>query len=151
MTPVLTFAFEARVAVGRPVDIASSGDGAQRIIPIRGGSVDGPMLKGEVLAGGADWQTIRADGTIELEARYVIRTVDGVAISVVNRGFRHGPPGVLERIAAGEAVDATEYYFRTSPVFRAPPGAYEWMSRTIFVGVGERSMDQVVLKFWSVG
>jgi hypothetical protein len=57
----LTYVFSASVKVAPSVDFAG-GDGARRFIPITGGAVEGPRLKGVVLAGGADWQTIRADG-----------------------------------------------------------------------------------------
>ncbi|MFT4961727.1 MAG: hypothetical protein ACI92Z_002821 [Paracoccaceae bacterium] len=33
-----------------------------RIIPIIGGTVEGPKLPGPILSAGADWQTVFADG-----------------------------------------------------------------------------------------
>ena len=150
MTPVLTFAFEACVLVGNSIESDVGPDGRHRMIPILGGTVEGPALSGNVLPGGADWQRIRSDGTGEIEARYLIQAHDGAVISVENEGFRHGPADVMERLAAGESVDPATYYFRTSPRFHAPDGPYGWMNRTIFVCIGERQPDRVLLRFWSI-
>lgn len=150
MTPELHFAFEARVLVGQAIEAATGPDGNRhRMIPILGGTVEGPAISGIVLPGGADWQRIRPDGVAEIEARYQIQAHDGAVITVVNEGFRHGPADVMRRLAAGEPVDPAAYYFRTAPRFHAPEGNYAWMSRTIFVASGQRLPDQVLLRFWS--
>ena len=93
------------------------------MIPIVGGRVSGSRLTGEIMPGGGDWQTVRADGTTDVEARYLIRATDGTILSVVNSGYRHGPPEVLARIAQGEIVDPALYYFRTRPASRWPQTA----------------------------
>jgi Protein of unknown function (DUF3237) len=137
--------FTAWVDVGVPMELGALASGRRRIVPITGGSVDGPRLTASVLPGGADWQIIRADGTAEVVARYTLRTGDGTMISVVNKGLRRGPPEVLVRLAAGEAVDPALYYFRTSPVFEVAPGPYGWLADNIFVATGERHEKQVVI------
>lgn len=43
--PGLTFAFEARVDVGTPVTIGETPAGTRRIVPILGGSFEGPHLR----------------------------------------------------------------------------------------------------------
>src|SRR5262245_24506395 len=83
------FAFEARVRVDRPMVIGESSHGLRRVVPILGGPVEGPMLKGSVVAGGADWQYVRPDGAWELQAKYTLQTEDGVLILVENRGVRY--------------------------------------------------------------
>lgn len=153
--PPLTFAFEARVQVGHPVEIGTGPAGLRhRMIPITGGTVAGPRLNGVILPGGADWQRIRpGDGTAEIEARYVIQTSDGHCIEVRNRGLRTGPADVLQRLAAGvEPVDPALYYFRTAPQFQAPAGSpHEWMNNCLFVAAGERWPNEVVIRAWAVG
>jgi hypothetical protein len=72
------------------------------------------------------------------DAIYALETDDGVVIQIRNRGLRHGPPEVMQRLAAGDAVDPAEYYFRTVPEFIAPKGRYEWMNRSIFICSGAR-------------
>jgi len=145
------FAFEARVTVAQPLSIGDASRGLRRIIPITGGSVAGPRLNGRVLAGGADWQVVRADGVLELEARYTLESDNGVRIMITNRALRHGPPEVIERLTRGESVDPALYYFRTVPQFEAPTAsAYAWLNRAIFVGVAERQSDAAVVRFFEI-
>src|SRR5437764_1163521 len=65
--------------------------GERRIINILGGTVDGPKLKGRILPGGADWQIVRADGVVHLQARYIAETETGGRIVIDAEGYRHGP------------------------------------------------------------
>ena len=117
-----------------------------------GGRVSGPRLTGEVVPGGGDWQTIRADGTADVCARYLIRAVDGTILSVTNSGYRHGPADVLARIAAGEVVDPAFYYFRTTPRFEvAANSAHAWLGRTVLLCAAARRSDVVLLDFFAVG
>ncbi len=148
--PCLEFAFEAAVSVAPRISLGQMWGGERRVIPITGGVVSGPMLAGTVVPGGADWQRVQPDGLIDLTARYTIAAVDGTLIGVVNRGLRHGPPEVLARLAAGEAVDPALVYFRTTPVFEAPAGPHEWLARHIFVATGQRHPDGVLIRFFVV-
>jgi hypothetical protein len=132
---------EANVAATR--DLGATPHGRRRIVPILGGTVRGPRLEAEILPGGADWQIVRADGVVELVARYSIRTRDGIEIAIVNRGLRRAPPEVMERLARGEAVDPALVYCRTVPQFEAPAGAYAWLNCSIFVASAERRPDAV--------
>jgi hypothetical protein len=145
------FAFEARVSVDKPLVIGESSHGLRRVVPILGGPVQGPMLKGTVIAGGADWQYVRPDGAWELQARYTVQTDDGVLILVDNRGVRYGTPEVMARLAKGEKVDANQVYCRTVATFEAPRGSkYEWMNHTLFVGSVERLPDAAIVRFYKV-
>jgi hypothetical protein len=150
MTVELDFTFEARVTVAPARELGPTSAGLRRVVPITGGSFEGPRLRGQVLPGGADWQLIRPDGVAEIEAHYVIETDDGVAIAVVNRGLRHGPEEVMGKLARGEPVDPSAYYFRTSPTFHAPTGRYGWLTRAIFVGLGERRPDLVIIRVFAL-
>ncbi len=149
--PNLTWVFTAHVTVGPVRVLGPVGTGTRRIIPILGGTVSGPRLTGEVLDGGADWQILRPDGTADLVARYALRATDGTLISVVNRGLRRGSPAVLARLAAGEAVDPMEYYFRAAPVFEAPPGPHAWLMDHLFVSTGARHAGAVVITVFRLG
>ena len=124
--------------------------GERRMVPILSGSFEGSRLRGTVLPGGVDWQIIRPDGVAEIEAHYSLETNDGAVIRVINKGYRHGPPDVMRRLAEGETVPSSEYYFRAAPVFEAPLGRYEWLSRSLFISTGERSANSVVLHFHEV-
>lgn len=149
-SPEVEFAFEVAVEVAEPLDLGITSVGQRRIIHITGGSFEGPGWKGRVLPGGADWQILRSDGTAELEARYTLQTDQGALIYVVNRGFRHGPPEVLRRIAAGESVDPRSYYFRSAAFFETSAPDFQWLTKAIIIGAGERQRDKVLIRFWKV-
>ncbi len=142
----LTHVFTAFVDIGAPLDVGPAGSGHRRIVPIMGGTVEGPRLTARILPGGADWQIVRADGTAEVVARYTLRADDGALISVVNKGLRRGPPEILARLAAGEQVDPGLYYFRTSPTFEVAAGPHAWLADNVFVATGARHEKQVVIK-----
>ena len=144
------FAFEVRVAVGTPLVIGQTQAGERRIVPITGGTFNGPRLSGEILPGGADWQVISPDGVTEVEARYTLRERDGTSIYVVNRGLRHGPADVMRRLARGEDVDPALYYFRTTPTFEVADGPHAWLRRAIFVGIGARRPSEVLIRYFQV-
>ena len=133
------------ITVAGPIEI-----GARRVIPITGGEARGPRLRGRILAAGADFQTTRTDGVTELEARYVLETEDGARIYVENRGLRHGPADVMERLARGEEVDPALLYFRTVPRFETAAEPYQWLARHVFVGDGARFRRRVKLAVYQV-
>jgi uncharacterized protein DUF3237 len=142
-------AFEVRVQVAAPLQVGQTPQGLQPVVPILGGTVDG-RIRGRVVPGGADWQVERADGVLEAEARYELELDDGTLVSVVNRGLRRAAPDVMRRLAAGELVDPAEYYFRTTPTFRAPAGPHEWLNRSVFVGRGGRRPDSVSISVFEL-
>lgn len=142
--------FRATIQVGQTRVMGPAAHGELRVVPILSGSFEGPKLRGTILGGGADWQRLYADGVTEVEAHYGLETDDGVLIRIVNKGFRHGPPEVMARLAAGEPVDPALYYFRAAPVFGAPTGRYEWLNRKLFVSTGMRRPDAVILDVYEV-
>jgi hypothetical protein len=148
--PKLEFVFDLQARLGDMVVVGETPEGLRRMIPILDGTFTGPTLHGTVLGGGADWQFVRSDGVTVAEATYLLRTGDGVLIQIRNRGLRHGPSEVIRRLTAGEDVDPAEYYFRTSPSFLAPAGAYEWLNRDLFVATGARRAKAIELEFYRV-
>ena len=91
-----------------------------------------------------------ADGPFRPDFRAVIETDDGALIQIRNKGLRHGPPEVMDRLRRGEEVDPAEYYFRTVPEFIAPEGPYDWLNRSIFVCSGARYASSIKLWVWRV-
>jgi uncharacterized protein DUF3237 len=100
--------------------------------------------------GGADWQVIGADGTAHLDARYTLETEAGALIQVRSQGLRHGPPDVLARIAAGEAVDPAAYYFRTALRFETAALPLDWLNRILAIGIGARRARAVELDVYEI-
>jgi hypothetical protein len=130
--------------------LGATPNGERRIIGITGGTVRGPRLQGRVLPGGADWQIVRADGAADIQARYVIETDAGARILVNSEGLRHGPPDVLARLARGEHVDPSLYYFRTVMRFETSDPAVDWLNRILALARGQREALAVRLDVYQV-
>ena len=148
--PALAHVFDLWVEVGLAQELGEVGGGRRRVIPITGGRLVGPGLTGEVLAGGADWQTIRPDGVTLLQARYTVRMDDGATVGIVNTGVRRADPDVVRRLTAGEDVDPALYYFRATPVFEVGPGRHRWLTESVFVSAGARRPSRVELGVFKV-
>jgi Protein of unknown function (DUF3237) len=119
-------------------------EGERRLIRFASGTFEGADgLRGEVAAGGLDWQVVRPDGVIELEAHYWLRTDDGDAIEVRSDGIRVAAPEVAARIAAGEPVDPGDYYFRTHIRLGTSSGRYDRLNRVLALAWGERKQSTV--------
>jgi hypothetical protein len=150
MDPQLTFAFEVRVDVEDPVRIGARGDhDVLWYVAITGGTVAGPRLSGVVLPGGGDWYRDR-DGSITLDARYLLRADDGTVIDIANRGFWHASPEITARLDAGEDVDEREYYYRTSPVFTTDAPQHRWLTETVFVGLARQEGPTICIRFFAL-
>ena len=136
---------DLKVEVGEIVTMGPGPLGERRIIAILGGSFEGPLMRGTVLPGGNDWQIVREDGVLDVDARYALREDRGGAIRVVSQGYRHGPPEVLAALGRGEEVDPSTYFFRS--VLRFETGAPElaFLNKTIAIAKAERKSRHVLL------
>ena len=141
---------KAEITLAPAQELGEAPLGRRRIIPITGGRFRGERLSGKVLPGGADWQIVCADGLSQLEARYTLETDDGALIYVRNVGLRHGPADVLAKLAAGEPVDPSRYYMRTTPSFETGAERYRWLNRIVCVATGARRKDAVELDVYEV-
>lgn len=149
-TPTLEHVCELTVELDAILQMGPGRAGNRRIIPIVGGTVSGPLLSGKVLNIGADWQTIFNDGVAELDTRYAMETDVGATIEIINYGFRHGPPDVIDAIARGESVAPDSYYMRTQARLETGDEKYGWVNRILFVGVGTREHSTVRLKLFAI-
>ncbi len=140
---------EFAVTVGTPVKFGNSGFGGARFVPILGGTAKG-KLQGKILAGGGDDQLIRADGLTQIHARYVIETDDGALIRVDSKGVRSGPPEIMAALLRGEKVDGSKVYFRTAIRFETADPRYDHLNQRMFVAVGTRLPECVLLKVYEV-
>jgi len=147
MEPALQarYVFTITAHVGSVTSAGDIGTGVRRIIPITGGEVKGRDVNGKVCAFGADFQIIRPNELIELEAKYALQTDDGAVIYVENKGIRFGPVELLQRIKRGEPVDPGLIYFRTVPKFETGDEKYRWLMESLFVGSAARHADRVVI------
>ena len=149
-TPELVHVADLVVRIAEPIEVGRISGNLRRVIPIAGGEVRGPRIFGKVLPGGADFQSMRADGVTDLHARYVIQLESGHPIYVENSGVRYGPPELMEKLRRGEVVDPTLIYFRTTPRFETAAPGYEWLMRNLFVCSGARFPDRVEMRFFLV-
>ena len=144
VAPRLELITRVRATLAEPLELGPTPWGRRRVIGVTGGEFDGPLLSGKVLPGGADWQIVHADGAATIDTRYTLECQDGALISVATRGCRRGPREVLERIARGEPVDPSEYYFRVSIQYETSAPEYEWLNWIVAVASALRLSDQVV-------
>lgn len=144
VAPRLELLGRCRADLGAPLELGSTPWGRRRVIPIVGGEFGGPRVSAKILPGGADWQVIHEDGMASIDTRYTLQTPDEALISVATRGVRHGPPEVLRRLAEGQPVDPSEYYFRVCVQYETGAAAYCWLNQIVAVASAVRLTDQVV-------
>jgi hypothetical protein len=147
MVPALQtrYVFSLAIQIGAPIVAGDFGHGVRRIVPILGGDVRGEGINGTIFPCGADFQTIRPNGLTELEAKYAFEMDDGAIVYIENIGIRFGPKELLDRIAKGESVDPALIYFRSVPKFETGAEKYCWLMENLFIGVGARHPDRVVI------
>ena len=135
-----------KVKIENAYTVGETPHGRRVVIPITGGTFEGPGIKGTVLSGGADYQLASADGSrTELEAIYSIKTDDGVYIHVRNCGI----------IANGKDSDGKpSFYFKAAPKFEAPVDSrYAWLNNAIYVCSPDWStptQGHITLNVWKV-
>jgi len=130
------------------VSLGEAPTGERRYVPLSGGVVQGPELSGRILSGGVDWQVARRDGVLEIAAHYVIETEDGARVEVQSTGLRHGPPEVMARLAAGEPVEASEYFFRTLVRFTTGHPGWLHLNKVMAIARGQRQARRVLLDLY---
>jgi hypothetical protein len=113
---VLELVAKLEVLIAEPIDAGVTPAGHRRVIPITGGRVDGPRITGEVLGIGADWSVVRSDHVPVVTAQYLIRTDDGVVLTVTNTGA-----------FTTQGIVAT-------PHIEAPEGPYAWLNDAVLTG-----------------
>lgn len=121
--PGLELLYRSVVTLSPAVEAGETPLGQRRFIPITGGTFEGPKMKGEILPMGWDWQLDTKDGCTHLTADYFLKTDDGVIINIVNTGA-----------ICGETPTRAAMPIRTSPVFEAPLGKYDWLNGGAYVG-----------------
>ena len=144
-TPQLEFALQLKVTLGDSYDVGETQHGQRIVIPITGGTFEGPAIKGTIINGGADYQLANKSlGRTELEAIYSIKTDDGVYIHVRNRGI----------IWSGkDAQGNPSFYFMAAPQFEAPADSkYVWLNNALFVCAPDFTQEfkGIVLNVWKV-
>ena len=141
-TPTMTFAFEEVFSLTSPQVVGETPAGRRQNVQINGGTFSGPGFSGQVLPGGGDYQLIRPDGAVQIDAEYLLRTDDGVVV--------HGRHvGTILRPKAGQGGNLV-----TTQTFDAPSGKYGWLNDSVFVSrispAGDRDHPGVRIAVWKV-
>jgi uncharacterized protein DUF3237 len=112
--------------------------GADRVIvPVSGGTFEGPKLKGTIVGPGGDWIARRADGTAVLDVRLVLQTDDAQKISMMWRGISYTPPGGTQ-------------YARILPLFETGAARYDWLNHLVAVGVNQPMPGKVAYRIYRI-
>jgi len=134
-----------------PQMVGKTPAGVRQIFIVKGGTFEGPKLKGELLPGGGDWATMRPDGAVQLDVRATMRAEDGALIYGYYSGLIIASMAIYGRIFGGEDVPLSEYYFYTNPMFQTAAPRYDWLNRLIAIGRGKAIPNGVEYRVWAVG
>jgi len=156
--PHLEFAFACRLMFTRVFAVPNVHNGGFRsAVLVDDGHFEGPTLKGRAIANsGGDYAHFRDDDTAVFDARYLLEVDDGTVIYMQNRGYLWGrTPDAMARLRAwafegGAPVDHADYYLRAQPTFETPKGKHDWLTRHVFIGVGERMPDGNFVRYYAV-
>lgn len=126
-----------QAAAGGPGHVGSP-FGDTLIAYIEEGEFDGPEMSGRVLPGGGDWPAISFDGerSMKIDARAVWQTDDGAKLFVRYEGYFVMPKVASKGPFDITQLDPSDYYFRTTPIFRTDHERYAWLNKVVCVGIG---------------
>jgi hypothetical protein len=133
--PTMSIATEYLMTLHAPIAGAPQRiDEALTIFHSDSGTVEGPRIKGHIIAPTGDWLRTMPGGSLRVDARMSIATDDGAQINVQYGGVIAIAPADFARMAAGETLSADEMHFVTAPLFRTGDERYAWLNRTQAVG-----------------
>jgi hypothetical protein len=148
--PKLEHLFDMHADLDAPQLVGAAPAGTRQIFMVKGGDVDGPRLKGDVLPGGGDWATMRPDGAVQLDVRATLKTDDGALIYAYYSGIIADAMKTAGRVFAGEDVPLGDYYFYTNPMFQTGAEKYEWLNRVVGIGRGRIVPGGVEYRVWGM-
>ena len=156
--PRLEFAIEVRLTFPEVYTLVGVPSGGNRsAVLVSGGTFEGPHLKGRAVPGsGGDYAYFRPDDVAVFDARYLLEEDDGTAIMLQNRGFLWGRNAdTMQRLRdwafkGGDPVPHEEYYLRSQTTFECAAGKHDWLTKHVFIGVGERRPDGNVLRYYAL-
>lgn len=106
------------VQCDKVMEVKAVGNGYLRVIPITGGSFEG-RIKGIVVPGGADWNTVFDNQMGHVFAKYLLKTEDNEYIAIENEG----------KIGIND-----NDFIKTSPRFQVDSASkYAWLNTGIYV------------------
>jgi Protein of unknown function (DUF3237) len=134
----------------QPAQLISTPVGTRLTFITKGGVIDGPRLRGELLPGGGDWLLVGADQVGRIDVRATLRTHDDALIHYETSGVIKIPADGLDRLAAGEVLPFTQTYVRTTPRFETADDRYAWLNEIVAVGYNILSPDHIDYRVYRV-
>jgi hypothetical protein len=99
-----------------------------RVIEVTSGQVNGPKIKGQLIAPSGDWLRVLPSGVAELDVRILIQTDDNALIYGSYKGVMKPTPESNERLNKGELLKTDEVYLMGAPKFETKAANYAWMN-----------------------
>src|SRR5512136_1272150 len=132
------------------IDVGATPHGIRQIVYIKGGTFEGPKVKGVVLPGGGDWFVRRADQVVEVDVRCVLRTDDNHLIYCGLKGINEMTAEAAIKAISGKSIDSSKYYFRVAVAIETGSQKYAWLNRIVAVGVGNLMPTGVEYRIYTV-
>ena len=129
--------YKVDISVETGTELGKTPLGQRIVYSVKGGTFEGPKLKGKVRPTGDDWFLQIDSTTSKLDVRLVLETEDGALISNTYVGFIHNNS------------DGTRYW-RIVPMFETSSKKYEWLNYTIAVGVGKGREGGVTYEVYAI-
>lgn len=148
--PKLEHLYDMHADLEPPQVVGATPLGMRQIFIVKGGTVEGPRVKGEILPGGGDWALIRSDGAVQLDVRATLRTDDGALIYATYSGLIIAAPEIFGRLLQAQDVPLNEYYFYINPMFQTGAPQYQWLNCLIAIGRGKVVPGAVEYRVWAV-
>jgi len=123
------FLFSMTADLEPPQVVGKVPEGQRMIFYAKGGTLEGPRIKGTVLPGGGDWYRTRPDGVGVLDVRASFKADDDSIVFVHYKGLTHN-----------QTEDGSRY-FRVLPQFETASEKYDWLNRVLAVGVWKPSPE----------
>jgi Protein of unknown function (DUF3237) len=130
------FLFTMKATLAPTTVVQGGPQGSRAIVPVTGGTFEGPKLKGTVVPPGGDWVTVRADGSFKLDVRVTLLTEDGAAIHVTYNGIGVRKDGRTP--------------LRTAPLFETGDPRYAWLNSVQAVGLGFSGQGEVAYDIYAL-
>ncbi|KAF7882505.1 uncharacterized protein EAF02_005868 [Botrytis sinoallii] len=155
-TPSLQFLFHLECDMEEFHPIGDGGHGNRATVIFKGGRFEGPHLRGTILPGGGDWETIQNTPseslqTAHLDTRYNLLTHDNHCIYLRTTGVRTGPRDVLEALGEEDKHTAHDYKMRLNLTFECDDaGKYGWLNRVVGIASSGRNGGRVIYDAFGV-
>jgi hypothetical protein len=133
-TPTLDHLFTLTAATSVSGFIPNGPAGSRAIVDASTGTFTGPRLSGTVHGPGGDWVTLRADGSMQLDVRLLLKTDDGADILMEYKGV--GSPGAA--------------VITTAPMFQTGAEQYAWLNGVVAIARGSSDGSSVTYDVYEV-